>query len=77
MTVLAPDFAKFALRLNAIPDRPVGPLPLAPHPQQGRMAGVHEVDDPRLGLAGVFLLIGGRNAASTSSAFRGVHCYNQ
>jgi hypothetical protein len=38
--VLAPDFAKFALRLNAIPDRPVGPLPLAPHPQQGRMAGV-------------------------------------
>ena len=52
--MLAPDFAKFALRLNAIPDRPVGPLPLAPHPQQGRMAGVHEVDDPRLGLAGVF-----------------------
>jgi hypothetical protein len=33
----APDFAECALCLDAIAHRSVAPLPLVPHPQQGRM----------------------------------------
>jgi len=29
---------------------------LVPHPQQGRMVGVNEVDDAHVGLAGVFTI---------------------
>jgi hypothetical protein len=36
-----------------IPHRPIAALPLVPHPQQRRVAGVDEVDDPHVGLAGV------------------------
>lgn len=35
---------------------PVASLMLVPHPQQGRMVGVHEVDDAHVGLAGVFTI---------------------
>jgi hypothetical protein len=41
-------FAKFALYLDAIPYRPIATLALVPHPKQGRMAGVHAVDDANI-----------------------------
>ncbi len=48
------DFHTRGLGLDPVPHGPVAALALVPHPQQGRMAGVHEVDDPQVGLAGVF-----------------------
>jgi hypothetical protein len=43
-------------RFNAysIAHRATAALALLPHPQQRRVAGVDEVDDPQIGLAGVF-----------------------
>ena len=40
---------------DAIPHRPVAALPLVPHPQQRRVAGVNKVDDPHVGLAGAII----------------------
>jgi hypothetical protein len=43
-------------RINAysIAHRAIAALALLPHPQQRRVAGVDEVDDPHIGFAGVF-----------------------
>ena len=38
----------------SIPHRAIASLPLVPHPQQRRVAGVDEVNDPHISLAGVF-----------------------
>src|SRR5690606_34658808 len=66
-------------RIDAIPHRPIATLALVPHPQQGRMPRVDEVDDAHIGLAGVFpvqateppresrRLVGVSHAASASS----------
>jgi hypothetical protein len=38
------------------------PVPLGLHPQQGQKAGVHEVDVPNVGLAGIRLSAGKEKA---------------
>lgn len=42
-----------AIGADLVPHRTVAALPFVPHPQQHRVAGVHEVDDPHFGLAGL------------------------
>lgn len=41
------------LQPDPISHRPISTLPFVPHPQQRWVAGVHEIDDPQVGLAGV------------------------